>query len=310
MELRRLEHFLAVAEEGSFTRASQRIHLVQSALSVSIKSLEQELGAKLFERTTHRIELTDAGRALLPEARATLAAAQASRDAVDEVIGGVRGALNIGIMQSLTIIDLAALLTRFHRERPTIELRPRPARGGSAQLVQDMLSGELDLAFVSVPTEQYPELAVSPLASEPILLVVPPGHRLASRTSIKVEELAGESFVEVPEGWGSRLVTDRALAMAGVEREVSVEVADLATLTELVRAGFGLGFGPRSAVTLSAAGAESLSFVALEPGLSWDVSLAVPTSRRPSAAARAFIDLVREMFPDQGGPNARDRMDG
>ena len=295
MELRRLAHFVAVAEESSFTKASHRIHLGQSALSVSIKSLERELGSLLFDRTTHQVELTDAGKALLPEARATLAAAEAARDAVDAVTGGLRGTLKIGIMQSLSVIDLAALLTRFHRERPDVELRPRPASGGSAEHVRDVASGAVDLAFVSVAGQRVPGVTLTALTTESILLAVPPGHRFESRASVRMSELAGETFVEAPQGWGTRFATERALARAGVDRIVSVEVADVATLAELVRAGLGLGFIPRSIMT----GTPRVTLVPLEPELAWEISLAVPSTRRPSAAARAFADLVREIWLPQ-----------
>jgi DNA-binding transcriptional LysR family regulator len=293
MELRNLAHFVAVADELSFTRGAHRVHVVQSALSASIKSLEQELGALLFDRSTHHVELTDAGRALIGEARTTLAAAQAARDAVDAVTGGMRGSLDIGIMQSLAIIDLASILTRFRRDRPDVELRPRPTRGGSAELARDVVSGSLDLAFVSLPESSHPGLTLTRLASEPILLAVPPGHPLESRSGVSLIELADETFVEAPEGWGTRRITDRALAQAGVERRISVEVADLATLMELVRAGLGLGFVPAS----NARVAQRVRLVPLVPGLTWDISLAVPSARRSSAAAQAFVELSRRSWP-------------
>jgi DNA-binding transcriptional LysR family regulator len=293
MELRRLEHFIAVAEEASFTRAAQRIHLVQSGLSVSIRALEDELGATLFDRTTHRVRLTDAGRALLPEARATIAAAQGARDAVDAVSGGVTGVLHIGIMQSLSIIDLASLLATFRHERPRVEMHPKATAGGSAELVGEVVSGVLDLAFVSIPNRSHPGVTLTPLASEPILLAVPPGHRLEHRSVIELSDLAGETFVEAPEGWGTRLITEQALAKAGVERSVSVQVADLATLTELVRAELGLGFVPRSTMGSS----ERVTLIPIEPELSWEISLALPSDRASSAAARAFAELVRRTWP-------------
>jgi len=293
MELRRLEHFIAVTEEGSFTRAARRIHLVQSGLSVSIKALEDELGAPLFDRTTHRVGLTDAGRALLPEARATIAAAQGARDAVDAVIGGLTGVLHIGIMQSLAIIDLASLLAQFRHERPRIELHPRTTAGGSADLVREVASGGLDLAFVSIPNGSFPGVTLTPLASEPILLAVPPGHRLEGRNVVRLSDLEGETFVESPEGWGTRLITEQALAKAGVQRSVSVQVSDLAALTELVRAELGLGFVPRSTVGAS----ERITLIPVVPELAWEISLALPSSRPSSAAARAFAELVRSTWP-------------
>src|SRR3954469_5254020 len=140
MELRHLATFVAVAEERSFTRAAARMHVVQSAVSAGVRNLERELGTPLFDRTTHRVELTDAGAALLPEARATLAAAHAAPEAVDAARrgprrplpragveaarGGLRRTGTLGIMQGDTI-DIAALLAAFHADHPDVELHAR-----------------------------------------------------------------------------------------------------------------------------------------------------------------------------------------
>src|SRR3954464_8330413 len=120
MELRHFEYFVAVAEERSFTRAAARLHVVQSGVSAVIKSLERELGADLLERTSKRVALTDAGEALLPRARAALEAAQAARDAVGEVRGGLRGTLRIGILNSVAELDIPGLLGTFHRTYPGV----------------------------------------------------------------------------------------------------------------------------------------------------------------------------------------------
>lgn len=114
MELRQLEYFIAVAEERNFTRAAGRLHIVQSAVSAAIKSLERELGTPLFERTSKHVALTDAGAALLPKARGTLDAVRDARDAVDEVRGGLRGTLRIGTLNSVAVIDVPVVLGAFH----------------------------------------------------------------------------------------------------------------------------------------------------------------------------------------------------
>jgi DNA-binding transcriptional LysR family regulator len=301
VELRRLEHFLAVAEEGSFTRAARRVHLVQSALSVSVRGLEKELGVRLFERSTRDVHLTDAGRVFLPEARATLAAAAAALDAVQATVGGMRGTLRVGIMQSMLAVDLAAILARFRNERPGVELQLRPARGGSLKLSQEVESGELDVAFVSVSGNAF-NGGLTSLASEPLLLAVPVGHPLAGRAAVTIPELDGQTFVETPVGWGTRLVADRAFADAHVDRSISVEVADLATVVELVRAGLGLGLIPQSVARLS----DRVEFVPLDPPLVWEIALAFSTKRRASAAAQAFEDLVLDMTgAGQSGPRRR-----
>ena len=211
MELRQLEVFVAVAEELSFTRASIRLHLVQSGVSSAVKSLERDLGAPLFDRDRHRVMLTDAGQALLPEARATLAAAQAARDAVCEAQGGLRGTVTVGTMLSTGPLDLPGLLERFHRSHPGVTVRLRQSDSGSAGLARAVLDGGLDLAVVSLPGPAPAGLIVRPVAGEPLVLVGRPGHALAG-TPVTIAELAAEPFIDYPPGWGTRASADRVFA--------------------------------------------------------------------------------------------------
>jgi DNA-binding transcriptional LysR family regulator len=137
-----LEHFVTVAEERNFTRAARRLHLVQSALSVSIRSLERELDTKLFERTTREVRLTDPGRILLPEARRTLDAAASAQAAIFGAgPAGLRGTLRLDMMQTISVIDAGSLIARFHRKRPLVDIRPRAAPGGSASKISDVRHG-------------------------------------------------------------------------------------------------------------------------------------------------------------------------
>jgi DNA-binding transcriptional LysR family regulator len=295
VELRHLEHFLAVAEEQSFTRAAARLHLVQSALSVSVRALERELGGRLFDRSTHRVELTDAGKALVPEARRTLEAADAARDAVAAVHGGVRGTVRIGIMHSLALIDLAALLTRYHRERPHVQLIPRTARAGSVELTAEVEEGRLDLAFASLPGGYPATISARPLASKELLLACPPDHPFAKRRRIPLAELDGEHFIDFPAGWGNRLAVDQLFLEAGIRREITVEVADVPNVIELVKAGFGVAFMSPSMVPDS----KSLVLRRVRPGPVFAVSLITPELRPLSAAARALADLIVAGYPER-----------
>jgi DNA-binding transcriptional LysR family regulator len=289
VELRHLEHFVAVAEEQSFTRAARRVHLVQSGLSVSVRSLERELGTPLFERTTHRVTLTDAGEALLPEARRTLAAAEGARDAVAAVQGVVRGTLRVGIMQSLTVVDIASLFARFHRLYPGVDLRTRPSVGGSTAMAEELRRGQLEAAFVSLPGTPPPGLSMTPLASEPIVLIAALGRLPDGGRTMAISDLDGEAFVDFPPGWGTRAAAEATLAAAGVQRRVSVEVADVTTFVEFVGAGLGLGFLPRS---MLGPHHRRLDIRTLQPSPHWEVALATPADHRPSAAARAFLELA------------------
>lgn len=290
VELRHLEYFVAVAEELSFTRASRRLHVVQSGVSSAIQVLERELGAALFDRDRHRVTLTEAGEALLPEARATLAAAQAAAEAVAEATTGLRGTLTIGTMLTTGSIDVPALLGRFHERHPAVLVRLRAVPGGSAELAREVISGALDLALLALPGRTPPGLTLRPLAREPLVLICGPEHPLAAAGEATLEALANETFVDVPVGWGSRAIVDRAFAAAGLERQVSFEVSEFGTAAGLVRNGLGVAFVPTSAVrTIDGVIALPVTSVSLD----WQVLVATSATRRPTAAARAFLaDLI------------------
>ncbi|WP_181448618.1 LysR family transcriptional regulator [Nonomuraea aridisoli] len=291
MELRQLEHFVVLAEHSSFTRAAERLNLVQSALSVSIRKLEKDLGAALFERTSRGVRLTQAGEALLPAALRVLREVEAARDEVAAVRGVVRGRLRIGMMQSLALIDAGTLFTKFHRAHPGVVIEPRPAPGGSLTLARQVRDGDLDLAFAWVPPAWAHGLRVAELAREPIVLAAPADHRLPDG-EVRIADLDGEAFVDFPEGWGARALTDEAFREAGVRRSVAVEVADIMTCAELVRAGFGVAIVPRSHVR-RARGLVWRRVAGLPP---WGVSLVAPSGRRLTSAASAFADLVCTTF--------------
>jgi DNA-binding transcriptional LysR family regulator len=288
MELRHLEHFVAVAEEQNFTRAARRLHLVQSALSVSIRSLERELGAPLFERTTREVRLTDAGRVLLPEARRTLDAAASAQAAVLDAHAGLRGTLRLGMMQVIRLVDFGALIARFHRDRPLVDIQPRAAPGGSATLIGDVRRGVLDAAFVAVSGQDQPGLAAMTLASEPVMLACLPDHPLARRAAVSVSELADQPFVDFTLGWGTRTVADQLFARAGIERSIGIEVPDATIHAALVRAGLGLAILPESMIA-----AAGLTAVPLRQAVTFNVTFVVPSNRPLSPVTRAFADLVR-----------------
>ncbi|MBX6166621.1 MAG: LysR family transcriptional regulator [Thermobispora bispora] len=244
MELRQLRYFVAVAEESHFTRAAERLHIAQSGLSASIRALERELGAELFRRNTRQVRLTPEGRALLAEARRALAASEAARDAVAAVRGLLRGSLSIGTLQCLHAVDLPTVLATFVAAHPAIDIRLR--HGGSGELIEQVREGRLDLALVSRPAREPEDVVVTPLAAEPLVLACAPGHPLAARTEVKLEELHGERFVDFPPDWGTRTRADEALAAVGVGRHVALEVTDVHSLLELVGNGLGVALVPRS----------------------------------------------------------------
>ncbi|WP_250036253.1 LysR family transcriptional regulator [Paractinoplanes maris] len=292
LELRHFEYFVAVAEERNFTRAAARLHVVQSGVSAVIKAMERELGARLLDRTSKRVELTDAGEALLPRARAALEAVREARDAVDEVRGGLRGTVRIGTLTSVGLIDVPALLGAFHRLHPDVGLRLHVSPRGSDGLLTWLADGLLDLAIVSAPGRPPAGLRVRPVGSRRLELVLPAGHRLAGAATVRIADLAGESFVDFPAGYGNRTVVDKAFADAGVQRHVAIEVTDIANGAGFVREGLGVAILPPFVVPDDRTGLVLKSVA--DADLEWPLGLAVSALRRPSAAARALLALIDE----------------
>jgi DNA-binding transcriptional LysR family regulator len=287
MEIRQLEQFVAIAEERSFTRAARRLSYVQSALSVSIQSLERELGVRLFDRTTHQVALTDAGEALLPSARQTLASVEQTRDVVASLKGVLRGTLRIGIMQSFTFLDVADLLGRFHRLHPDVEIQLKPSAGGSLALLEDLKRGDVDLAFVSV-TGDPSGVSTTELGVEDLHLVGAAPQLPSRRARVELSQLAEAPFIDFPTGWGVRAAIDHAFAAAGVSRRVTIEVADVNTCLQLIGAGLGVALLPQSLLRDD----DRLQMRRLASRLTWRVVMAVPSNRPIRAAARAFAELV------------------
>ncbi|MFG2196522.1 LysR family transcriptional regulator [Streptomyces sp. NPDC048639] len=290
MELRQLEHFVAVAEERHFTRAAQRLMVSQSGLSASVRALERELGAPLFVRTTRSVELTGPGRALLTEATRALASVRAAKEAVAAVQGLLRGTLTVGTEQCIAGVDVAALLARFRSEHPEVEVRLRQA--GSAALVAEVAAARLDLAFVALCGAPPEDVRLMPLTHEPMVLLCHPGHRLADAQEVAWGELAGESFVDFHPDWGARGLTDRAFATARTERQVALEVGDVHSLIELVGHGLGVAVVPRPmARKPQAAGLAEVRLTG-EPEPVWQVSVAVPDGDRVGPAAHELLSYL------------------
>ena len=238
MELRALEYFVAVAEERHFTRAAARMHVSQSGLSATIRSLESELHEPLFERTTRRVELSTAGDALLPEARRALAAARTGADAVKAVHGLQRGSVSLGVMQQMTLIDLPRTLARYSRRYPSIELRLRqaPAR----ELHELVLDRELDVAIAGPLERPDTRLATVTLMRTPLVLACRHDDELADRRSVSASDLADRRVVGFPDGWAMHSLSERFLRRSGVALDTHLEVNDTATALDLVEAGLGV----------------------------------------------------------------------
>jgi DNA-binding transcriptional LysR family regulator len=301
MELRHLATFTAVAEEGSFTRAAARLHIVQSAVSSNVRALERELGVTLFDRSTHRVELSEAGRAFLPEARRTLAAAAAARDAVDQLRGGLRGTVRMGMMLAPRDagISVPRMLAELRQDHPGIDVTLEI--GASTVNAEHVRRGRLDIAFVGLSAGSVPELELTSLLTEEMQLVVAPDHPLAGRDSVALEELSRETFADGPPEWGTRIANEHAFALAGVRRKVAYEVADLSLTVDFVRYGLAVAIVPPTW-----ADADGVAMVRLRPPVPrFTISIASPADRELGAAARVVRELaIRSALLPAAGPGA------
>ncbi|WP_026874568.1 LysR family transcriptional regulator [Jiangella gansuensis] len=296
MELRHLEHFIAVAEEGHFTRAAHRLLISQSGLSASIRALERELGAALFHRSTRQVSLTEAGRALLAESRRAVASVEAAREAVAAVNGLLRGTLRVGTEQCLGAVDVPGLLARFRTSHAGVDVLLD--QGGSARLLDDVRAARLDVAFVPVVGPAPDDVELVPLGSESMVVLCRPDHRLAGSGTIKLDELHGCGFVDFQQDWGARQLADRAFASAGIERHVMMEVNDVHTVLELVRHGLGVALVPEHVRhKRGAAGLDALGIA--DPVPAWAVSAALPAAERRSAAVDRLLAMLSAMAPNR-----------
>jgi DNA-binding transcriptional LysR family regulator len=293
MELRALEYFVAVADERHFTRAAARIPVSQSGLSAVIRTLEAELHTPLFERTTRRVRLTPAGEALLPDARRALAAARAGADAVAAVQGLLRGRVTLGLMQQPGLVGLPRILVNYHRRHPHVELHLR--QRSAADLVQLVLSGELDVAIASPPQRRDNRLVTVDLLRTPMVLACRVDDDLATRATVNVQALSQQNLIGFPRGWANRSLADQVLSRAGVSIEPNLEINDTATLLDLIEAGLGVAILADALV----AKRGQLSAIPIRPAAHWTISAITASSGPTNPAAR---ELWTQLTADQARP--------
>ncbi|NYI45659.1 DNA-binding transcriptional LysR family regulator [Nocardioides aromaticivorans] len=247
MELQQMRYVVAVAELGSFTRAAERCFVVQSALSHQVARLEQELGARLFHRTSRQVRLSAAGEAFLPVARQCLEAADRAAAEVAAATGEIRGPLSVGVIPTVAAVDVPATLQAFRAEHPGVQVRF--ASGSSDELVRSVAEGRLDLAFLGLPEgQEVAGVASRVLARDRHRAVVAPDHPLAGRRRLRLDRLADETFVDFPATSPGRLQTDLAFERAGLVREVAFEVTDMLLMARILRAGLAVALLPSTFV--------------------------------------------------------------
>jgi DNA-binding transcriptional LysR family regulator len=292
VELRHLEYFVAVAAELNFSRAAQRIHVVQSALSASVSRLEKELDVELFDRSKRQIALTPAGEVFLQHAREVIHTAHRARTSVDAFREQLTGTVTLGTLMSWGTLDLAAALEEFRRSNPLLTVRLRQSLTGSAGHLSAIVDGQMDLALVSITSSGSQLVALRELMREPMVFVCESSHPLADRARVQFTDLAGHDFINFPLGWGIRQRLDAGFAAVGVQPISAYEVADYAITAELIRHRLATTILPTSVANRF----PDLRMVPLHPSITWTLSIAYAASQQASPAINALIDtLIRHV---------------
>jgi len=294
MELRQLRYLVTVADEGSFTRAAQRLHVAQPGVSAQIKELEREIGELLLDRSGRTVRLTEAGTTVLPYARAALDAVEGARQAVSELTGLIQGHVTVGTVTSVAAMDMAGLLAGFHQRHPGVRITL--SEGTSGQLVAGLHAGRLDLIVIgATATNAASGAAAQVIADESLAVVVPPGDPLAARDSLAAGELRDRPLICLPPGSGLRAGLEEACAEAGFRPYVAFESADPRMLIQLAAAGLGVA-------VLAESGARSLAGNLRALRLSGTAArarllLAWRDDAATSPAARALTQHARAALP-------------
>jgi DNA-binding transcriptional LysR family regulator len=290
MELRHLRYFLAVAEERHFGRAAARLHMAQPPLSQQIRQLEDELGVRLLDRNTRRVELTDAGAAYLERVRAVLAEVDQAGEEARRVAAGLQGRLVVGCVGSATYSLLPALARTVREELPGIDFGFR-----GEMLVPDqvaaLLDRQIDLALLRPPVDE-PALRVATLRRDRLIVALPDAHRLAERRRLRVEDLRGEDLVIHATGRSVMHGTVQALCRdAGFEPRVRHQVAETSTLVTFVAAGLGIAVVPEPVSRLGVAGTTYLPLADRDARI--DLATAVRADDNSPALARVLTVLAQ-----------------
>jgi DNA-binding transcriptional LysR family regulator len=286
MTFRQLEYLVAVIDEGSFGRAAQRLYVSQPTLSQQIRALEAEVGGALVERLPRGVRTTPAGEALLPAARAALAATERARRAARMVLGLEAGELEIATVGTVAIGLLPPLLRRWRARHPARTVRLHEHRDGPA-LAEAVADGGADLGIGPRPDSWSGPLET--LGEEELVVVLPPGDPLRDRDDgVPLAALADREWVLFERGHALAQLTDALCAEAGFTPRAAVRTAQIAVVPSLAAAGLGPALVPAHIL----AGQQRRAARSLDPPRSRE--LCTFTRAEWSPLARAFLDLISE----------------
>lgn len=289
MDFRSLRAFVEVVRQGGFSRAARTVFATQSTVSKAVRQLEAEIGTPLLERLGHRNALTAAGEVVYRRGLKLLTDRDDLLAEVAEVRGLKRGVLRLGLPPVGSSVLFAPLFAVYRRRYPGIEVRL--VEHGSDKLEETLRSGEIDFAGALLPTPA--EFDHVPVRSEPLHALLPSAHALARQRSLHMAQLADTPFILFEPGFSLHRIILDTCRRSGFEPDVVARSSQLDFMVELVAAGLGVAFLPRM-IARERAHKGVRTVLLDEPGTSWDMAMVWRRGGYLSAAAKAWLELVRQ----------------
>jgi DNA-binding transcriptional LysR family regulator len=289
ISLRQLEAFLAVSQLEGFTRAAERLHLTQSAVSLLVRELENQLSVRLFDRTTRAVGLTDAGRELYPFAEKAIADLQAGIDNTRDLLAKKKGRVVLGAPPLLASHLLPPVIARFGESYPGVAVSLRDLLAD--EIVARVASGEVDFGIGTFHRLEE-DLEIQTLARDSLILVAPRKHALARKRKLRWRDLEATPLIALDRHSGLRHLVDRTLEAAGSDPRPAYEVSFITTAIGMVEAGLGIAVLPSYSL-LSTRHFRVETRLLEEPVVEREIALVSRAGRSLSPAAESFAEFAR-----------------
>lgn len=294
MEIRQLRAFAAIAEAKTFTAGARLVHVTQAAISMQIRQLEEEVGIPLFTRTPRRVILTEAGETLLERARKILREHDAAIAEIAEIVGSEHGRLRIGSASAMFATELLPLILQSLKSRFT-KAEISVVSGTSQVLVNKILGGEIDTAFVSLPVESG-NVQTELVFSDEIVAIAHPSHPLAKHKVISAAALAGENLILGEQGGNTRRRIDDFFIASGVKPNVVMELSRQEAINQMVENNLGVGIAGAKTVSREIREGRLVSWLIEGAQINWELGLARLRGGYFSPIGQEFAKLCRESF--------------
>jgi LysR family transcriptional activator of glutamate synthase operon len=293
VELRQLQYFVKVARKQHVTRAAEELHVAQSAVSRQIHQLEEELGLKLFEQKGRNLQLTPVGKLFLHRVEELLTDLERAVREIQEFLDPELGEIRIGFPHTLGISILPSVVADFRRDHPNVKFKLK--QGTFSSLIRDVVSGEIDMAFISPFPDKHDQVVGQVLLTEELYAVLPANHVLAEYQSIRLEQLKNEPFVMFSDNYSLRSIVWEACRKAGFTPIVGFEGEETDTIRGLVAAGMGVSLLPDMAL-METGPLMPVKVKVSEPQVTRTIGLIRRVGHRLPLVAEMFQEFLLDYF--------------